>query len=258
MPEHTSFLTFLLAKMRDTLEQNASVIGNTFVNHDPPNWRSFEPITASLIVVVMVILIGLSVRARLSDTDKAVVPDDKLTLRTFMEAFLGFFYDLAKEMMGPERAKKYFPLVGTSATFVFFANVLAIVPGLPVATTSFNITLGSAFVVFILFNVYGFATNGLRYMGHLAGPVWWLWWLIFPIELISLCVRPLTLGVRLMLNMAVDHLLVTIFSGLVVLVVPLPVMALTFLVVIIQTLVFALLTCIYIALATEHEEHEHA
>jgi len=61
-----------------------------------------------------------------------------------MEAFLGYFYDLAKTIMDAERAKKYFPLIGTASMFVFFANVLALIPGMPVATTNLNITLGCA------------------------------------------------------------------------------------------------------------------
>jgi F-type H+-transporting ATPase subunit a len=80
-------------------------------------------------------------------------------------------------------------------------------------------------------------------------------WLILPIEIISLCVRPVTLAVRLMLNLSVDHLILGTFTGLVALVVPLPLMALGCLVVLIQTLVFTLLTTVYISLATEHEHH---
>jgi len=58
-----------------------------------------------------------------------------------------------------------------------------------------------------------------------------------------------------MLNMAVDHLLLTIFLGFLPLLLPLPVMLLGCLVVVVQTLVFTLLTTIYIGLATEHEAH---
>jgi F-type H+-transporting ATPase subunit a len=55
--------------------------------------------------------------------------------------------------------------------------------------------------------------------------------------------------------MAVDHLLATIAMGMVALFIPVPLMFLGIIVVVVQTLVFALLTSIYIALATEHEEH---
>jgi len=132
---------------------------------------------------------------------------------------------------------------------------MALLPGFPIATTSLSITLGSALVVFILFNLYGLKENGFGYIKHLAGPVWYLAPLVFPIELISLFVRPITLALRLMLNMSVDHLLLAIFMGFLTVLVPIPVMILGCIVVLVQTLVFTLLTCIYIGLATEHEEH---
>ena len=172
-----------------------------------------------------------------------------------METFLGYFYDLAKSVMDADRAKKYFPIIGTGSLFVFFANVMALIPGAPVATSNLNITMGCAAVVFLVFNYYGLKEQGWGYVKHLAGPAWYLAWLVFPIEVISLCVRPITLAVRLMLNMAVDHLILGIFIGLVGLLIPLPVMILGCLIILIQTLVFSLLTCIYIGLATEHEAH---
>jgi F-type H+-transporting ATPase subunit a len=254
MPEHASWLTLILVHMRDTLGHNAEAVGESFIGHHHPSWQSFEPIIAAIFVATLIILLSGLVRAKLSDTDEAVVPDDKLTLRTFFEAFLGYFYDLAKSVMDAERAKKYFPVIGASAVFVFFANVMALIPGMPVASSSLNVTLGCALVVFILFNAYGIAANGGNYFKHLMGPSLILAPLIFPLEVISLCVRPITLAVRLMLNMSVDHLNLGIFIGLVATLVPLPVMLLGCLVVVVQTLVFALLTTIYIALATEHEE----
>ncbi len=255
MPEHTTFLTLLLAHMRETLDQNASALGETVLGHQAPSWRSFEALASSLIVVLIVLFFAMRAGSQLSKTDDAVTPEDRLTLRTFAEVLLGYFYDLAKSVMDAERAKKYFPLIGTAAVFIFFSNVLALIPGSPVATTNLNITLGSALVVFVCFNAYGLATNGWGYIKHLAGPAWYLAWLVFPIELISLFVRPLTLAVRLMLNMAVDHLILGIFLSLVAVLVPVPVMLLGVLIILIQTLVFTLLTCIYIGLATEHEAH---
>ena len=258
MPEHSSWLTLILSHFRDTLEHNASMLGDTVVGKHAPSWHGFEPLLASLFIAVLILLIGVRTRSRLDKTDEAIIPEDKLTLRTFMEAFLAYFYDLAKSVMDAERAKKYFPLIGTSAMFVFFANVMALIPGMPVATSSLNITLGCALVVFVLFNAYGLATNGVGYVKHLAGPAWYLAPLMFPIEVISLCVRPVTLAVRLMVNMAADHLMLGLFMSLVALLVPIPLMLLGCLVVLIQTLVFTMLTCIYIGLATEHEHHDAA
>ena len=255
MPEHSSWLTLILSHFKDTLEHNADVLGDSVVGKQAPTWHGFEPLFASLFVMTLILLIAVRTRTRLDKTDEAIIPEDKLTLRTFMEAFLAYFYDLAKSVMDAERAKKYFPLIGTAAMFVFFANVLALIPGMPVATSNLNITLGCALVVFVLFNAYGLMSNGFGYVAHLAGPAWYLAPLMFPIEVISLCVRPVTLAVRLMVNMAADHLMLGLFLSLVALLVPIPLMLLGCLVVLIQTLVFTMLTCIYIGLATEHEAH---
>lgn len=255
MPEHASWLTFLLVHAKETLNHNAHAFGATLVAQRPADWSSFEPITASLLVCLVLVVAGLSVRGKVADVSEAVVPESRLTLRTFFEAFLGYFYDLAKSVMDADRAKKHFPLIATAACFIFFSNLLALIPGMPIPTTNLNITLGCGLVVFVYFNVVGIKENGLGYLKHLAGPAWYLAWLIFPLEVISMCVRPVTLAVRLMLNMAVDHLILAIFLSLVAVLVPLPVMVLGVLVVIVQTLVFTLLTCIYVGLATEHEEH---
>lgn len=255
MPSHSSWLTLLLEHIKDTLEHNAHHLGTSFIGQQEPTWHSWEPVIASLLVMALLVVVATVVRAKLADPEQAVIPEDRLTLRTFCEAFLGYFYDLAKSVMGPERAKKYFHVIAGAAMFVFFSNVLALVPGFPVATSSLSVTFGCALVVFLLFNLYGLQENGVGYIKHLMGPKWWLAWLIFPIEIISLCVRPVTLAVRLMMNMSVDHLILGTFMGLIAVLLPLPVMLLGCLVIVVQTLVFSLLTAIYIGLATEHEEH---
>lgn len=268
MPEHTSFLTFILEKLfggHSALEHNmAGLFGNSITGKSV-GMHSAEPLAAALCVVLLAIYLAYRARAKVIDYDKSVIPDDTLTLRTFWEVFIGYFYDLMKDMMGATRAKRYFPLVGTCAVFIFFSNMMGLVPGFLPPTSCWNITMGCALVVFIVFNYYGFKENGFGYLRHLAGP--WMGpkfllinVLIFCIELLSTCIRPLTLSIRLMVNMAVDHMLLGLFMGLVMICLPVPLMMLGTLVALVQTLVFCLLTAIYIALATEHEEHdgEHA
>jgi F-type H+-transporting ATPase subunit a len=166
------------------------------------------------------------------------------------------FYGMMVDMMGPKRAKRYFPIIGTCACFVFFGNLLGAFPGFTPPTSCWNITIGCALVVFISFNYYGIKENGLGYFKHLAGPVWWMAPLIFPLEVVSICIRPITLSIRLMLNMAVDHLLITIAASIFVFLLPIPVMVLGTLVIVVQVIVFCLLSSIYITLATDHEEHD--
>jgi F-type H+-transporting ATPase subunit a len=256
MPEHSSLLTLLLEGMKENLDRNAEFIGDSIVAHQPPSWHSFEPIIAAAIIMVCLLFVANRLRFQFSNLDEAVVPERGFTLRVAVESFVGYFYDLAKSAMDADRAKKYFPVIGASSLFVFCANVLALVPGMPVATSSLTVTLGCALVVFILFNIYGIMTQGpVKYLKHMAGPLWYMAPLIFLIELVSLCVRPVTLALRLMINMSVDHLILGIGLSLFPLLLPVPLMLLGIIVVLVQTLVFTLLTAIYIGLATEHEAH---
>lgn len=256
MPKHTGFLTFLLG-MFDTLRQNAKNVGQSFIGHQPVEYRGLEPIFMSLAVMVVFIALAVSVRGKFRRLDESVVPDERLTLRTFFEAFFGYFYGMAREIMGPKNAKRYFPIIGGSAAFIFFSNATALIPGMNPPTSSLNVTFGCALLVFLAFNYFGLKENGWNYVKHLAGPKLYLAPLIFPIEVISMCVRPVTLSVRLMINMAVDHLIAAIAIGMIALLIPIPLMFLAVIVVVVQTLVFCLLSCIYIGLATEHVEEHH-
>lgn len=254
MPEHTSFLTYLIAQF-DALRNNAGNVGSTIIDGHHVDYRGLEPIFMSLLVVITLVWLAAEVRGQYKKLDESVVPDDTLTLRTFFEAFFGYFYGMAKDIMGPRNAKRYFGLIGGAAAFIFFSNAIGLVPGFIPPTSSLNVTLGCALLVFISFNYYGLKENGWAYIAHLAGPKWYLAPLLFPIEVISTCVRPITLAVRLMLNIAVDHLLASIFIGMVAIVVPVPLAMLALIVISVQTLVFCLLSCIYIGLATEKAEH---
>jgi F-type H+-transporting ATPase subunit a len=259
MPEHTSFFSYLIAQF-PALGHNMSVFGTSLFG-EPVTAHGLEPLLASFFVMLVVVGLALGIRGQLVDYDKSVVPEAKLTLRTFLEVFVGFWYGTMKDMMGPRRAKRYFPLVGSLACFILFANALGLIPGFVPPTSNWNVTMGCAVVVFVMFNYYGLKENGLGYLKHLFGPYigWWgipINLLLFIIETVSTLIRPLTLSIRLMLNMAVDHLLVTLTLGMIALFLPVPVLLLGTLVVIVQVMVFCLLTSIYIALATEHDDHE--
>ncbi len=255
MPEHTSLITYLLA-MFPALRQNAHNLGESFPSPGHTvEYRGFEPIFCSMLVIALVVFLAGGVRSEFRRLEDSVIPDDTLTTRTFFEAFVGYFYNMAKDVMGARNAKRYFPIIGGSALFIFFSNSIALVPGFNPPTANLNVTFACAMMVFFAFNIWGVKENGLGYLAHLAGPKWYLAPLIFPIEVISTCVRPVTLSIRLMMNMAVDHLVGAIFLGLIALFVPIPLMFLGIIVILVQTLVFCLLTSIYIGLATEHAEH---
>jgi F-type H+-transporting ATPase subunit a len=246
--------------MFPALGQNMSRFGHTLMGA-PVAQRGAEPLVGAAIIMLIILLLAIYVSPQVRAHDKSVIPETKLTFRTFFEVWIGYWYGLMRDMMGPKRAKRYFPLIGSLSLFILFSNFIGLIPGFTPPTSNLNVTLGCAAIVFVMFNYYGFKEQGFGYVKHLFGP--WLGWLgipmnilLFVIELFSTCIRPFTLALRLMLNMAVDHLLVAIAMGIVVLFLPIPVLVLSTLVCIVQVLVFCILTSIYITLATEHDEHE--
>jgi len=260
MPEHTSFISYFIA-MFPTLGQNMHAFGTSIQGH-PVGEHQAEPMFASVFVALIVIALAVAGSAKMKNHDQSVIPDDKLTLRTFFEIFIGYFYGMMKDMMGPTRAKKFFPVVGTAACFILFSNVLGMIPGFLPPTASWNITAGCAVCVLVAFTYYGFQAQGIGFLSHLAGP--WMGPLMLPINILlfaieflsTFIIRPITLSIRLMLNMAVDHLLLSILLAIFALFLPIPIMMLGTLVAVVQVLVFCLLTSIYIALATEgHDDH---
>ena len=99
----------------------------------------------------------------------------------------------------------------------------------------------------------------MNFIKHLIGPVLAMAPLIFIIEVISHIVRPVTLSIRLTANMFADHAVLGAFLGLSAsaffLPFPVAVYFLGIIVVSVQTLVFCLLSMVYIGAAIE--EHEH-
>ncbi len=258
MPEHTSFLSYLVA-MFPALGKNMENFGNTFVGHHPVGDHQAEPILAVVLVVAILIGLALAARKQIADYDKSVIPDESLSLRTLLEVIVTYFYNMMRDMMGPERAKRYFPIIGTSALFILVSNFLGMIPGFLPPTSNLNVTAACAIIIAVAFNYYGVKENGLGYFKHMMGPILPLAILIFPLELLTMFViRPVTLALRLMLNIAVDHLLASIMVAIFALFLPIPILILGTLVAAVQALVFCLLASIYITLATEHEDHgEH-
>lgn len=196
----------------------------------------------------------------------AFVPDTGLTVRNTFEIIVEWLYDLVAGMVGKTEAKAFFPLIGTLFFYVLFSNLSGFVPGFLPPTENFSHNLALALCVFVVFNYAGLSRQGIGYIKHLAGPIALLAPAFLVLETISLLVRPISLTVRLSVNIFVDHLLQTIVRGLGdsflgflgAAVLPVPVYFLGLLVAVVQAFVFALLTTIYISLSVAHaDEHHH-
>ena len=219
-----------------------------------------EHLFGSALVLLIVILIAFFSSRRVREMRTALVPDSKLTLRTFVELLVGATYDMMVGIMGPKAARFFLPLIGTCAFLILFSNLLGLIPGFLPPTDKLNTTLAYASIIFVSTHVFGVKEHGLAYFKHFFGPIikWYalpLMLLMFCVEIISHLVRPASLSIRLMANMTADHMVLGLFLGLVPFIVPIPMYMLGTLVCIVQTLVFCMLSTVYISTAIAHEEH---
>lgn len=263
MDHHTSWYNFLpfydglLAFFQDNFSQTV-----IFRNGILPKVRVFETvhhIFAAILVFLILFIFSFLAKKRLNNLESSLIPSPKISILNLFELLIEVLMSLMKDIIGKDY-RRYVPIVGTLALFILVSNLLGLVPGFVPPTDNLNTTIGCGLVVFCYFNFYGFKAHGLGHITHLANPLgaWWGWFLsplLFPVELVGLFVRPLSLGIRLAGNMIGDHKVLFAFAGVMPLLLPLPFYVLGLMVSIIQTIVFCLLTCVYISLHTQEEGH---
>lgn len=184
--------------------------------------------------------------------EEALVPPKGVTLSGIFEFIVESLSGLVDSVMGHGN-QRMVPIVGSLFIYILFNNFWGLVPGFAPATDNLNTTLACGVLVFVLYNIEGFRASGPAYLKHFLGPVWWLAWLMLPIELISHFVRPMSLGLRLFGNMTGDHTVLAIFLNLVPVGIPMIFYVLGMFVCFVQAFVFSLLSMVYISLATAHD-----
>ncbi|CAN5704008.1 hypothetical protein BH24ACI2_BH24ACI2_11260 [soil metagenome] len=192
--------------------------------------------------------------------------DDPQHGQLTLEAGFVALKDLIISVVG-NHGYQYFPVVATFAILVLISNLMGLFPMFMAPTASVNVTFALGISSFVYYNYVGISENGIvNHLKHFAGPRLPLLLaiiitpLIFGIELISNMIRPLTLAVRLFANMFADEQISSQISGLAPpftqFLLPVVLMPLAVFVAFVQTLVFTLLSMIYISEVT-HEPHEH-
>jgi F-type H+-transporting ATPase subunit a len=199
-----------------------------------------------IVAALLILLLGLVSRK------PALVPGKR---QGVAEMILQLFEGLIVDTIGPE-GRKFVPVIGTVGLFIFGCNMIGLVPGFMSPTSKLNVTIGCALVVFFYYHAQGLKAQGLKYFKHFTGPIPALAPLMLPIEIISHFSRPVSLSMRLFCNIFAEELLIVIMASILPFFLPLPFMALSIFTALIQSFVFVLLSCIYIAGAIAHEE-EH-
>jgi F-type H+-transporting ATPase subunit a len=197
-------------------------------------------------------------------------------LQSFVEPLIIFIRDdIAKSSIGPHY-EKFMPYLLTLFFFIFFNNLMGLVPIFPGGanvTGNLAVTFVLAFFTFFMTNLYG----NKNYWQHIFNTPGVPWWLKVPIplmpivELLGVFTKPLILMIRLFANISAGHFIILGFISLIFifgqthalygygisvvsLLFAIFINVLELLVAFIQAYVFTLLSALYLGIATE-EHH---
>ena len=176
-----------------------------------------------------------------------------------MEAYLSGVMAMGTDVMGRENARRYLPLVASIGLFVGVANIIGIIPGFEAPSAFLDFTLALALIVFVYYNFEGIRKNGVvAYFKHFMGPVWWLAWLMFPIEIVSHISRIISLSFRLFGNVKGDDMFLMVILMLAPWLLPMIPFALLSFMALLQAFIFMMLTYVYLGGAVMlHEGDPH-
>lgn len=224
--------------------------------HEPAADQLVIPAHVVWSIALMIICIGgvLLLRGRLS-------VDRPSKGQQLLEIVVEQIRGLLDQVIGPY-GRRYVPVIGSFAVFILIGNLMAQVPGLGAPTESINVTGALGLTSFLYFIGSGFRQQGIRYLKHFTGGLSGVMliaigWLIFVVEIISNSVRPVTLSLRLFVNMYADEQIGSAFlNQLVAPIVPIFTIVLGIFVAFIQTFIFIMLSMVYLSETVPHEEHD--
>jgi F-type H+-transporting ATPase subunit a len=206
----------------------------------------------------MAIAVGVAYLLIMAGTRQhAMVPG---RLQSVVELMYEFVAGILRDATGKE-GMRFFPIVFTIFVFILMGNMLGMIPGSFTFTSHIIVTFAMAIAVWVGVTVIGFWYHGARFLTFFVphGAPKAMLPLLIPIEIMSYCVRPISLSVRLFCNMMAGHTMMKVFAAFIISlggyylvpgIAPLAVtVALTgfeFAVAFLQAYIFTVLTCIYL------------
>src|SRR3989338_3978715 len=238
------------------------------------------PITNSLILSLLTALLLVGGGFLLVRSLHIIPGKAQNALETLLEGMLAF---MGQTLGNVEQAKKFFPFVATIFLFILFNNWVGVLPGTgsvgfyeppsPEATASqgekvfvpffrsansdLNTTFALALISVVAIQWYGIRKLGFlrhisKFLVFTRGPIQFF---VGILELIGEFAKVLSFSFRLFGNIFAGEVLLLIIMTLVPVIAPFPFIMLEFFVGFIQALVFAMLTLIFLKIATEQVEH---
>lgn len=182
------------------------------------------------------------------------IPDK---LQNFMEFILEFLQDIAKNQIGEHEYRLWLPYISTIFLFILGSNWAgALIPWklivlsegeLAAPTNDINTTVALSLLTSLAYFYAGLNKSGLAYFLRYVEPTP----VLLPINILEDFTKPLSLSFRLFGNILADELVVSVFTLLVPIFIPLPVMILGLFASSIQALIFSTLSAAYIGEALE-------
>ncbi|NPD30793.1 F0F1 ATP synthase subunit A [Eggerthellaceae bacterium zg-1084] len=160
------------------------------------------------ITLALTLVVVLTAAKRLT-----LVPNNKFV--TMIE--MGFQFirrDMGENIIG-HGYKKHVPFLAALFFFILISNIMGLVPGAKTPTGALSITWALAIISFIYFNFWGIKKRGgIGYLKSLcpSGLPLWIAPVVWALEVLSTCLRALTLAVRLYGNMFAGHMALGVFS----------------------------------------------
>lgn len=216
-----------------------------------------------LLVLSLMIALTLTVLSILGTRNLRMRPEGNR--QHFVELVVSSLNNFTIGIIGPQ-GERYTPFIGTLFIYILAMNLLGLVPGFHSPTGNLSTTLSLALVVFVMYNYWGIrAVGGKNYLKHLAGEPLWLAPLMLPVHIFGEIARPVSLALRLFGNVFGKEVMLGVFAGMTWVIIPyfvaiptqFPMTVFAVFISFVQALVFALLTCVYIAIAITHDEDAH-
>jgi F-type H+-transporting ATPase subunit a len=272
MEEHVSPITVFVNHLLSPLAN--LVLNALHLKREDPNMPIPQHVVMALLVLVILTLLALILRTRLSvEKPGSMQQIGELLLTNPMRIGVR---DVLDDAAG-QHARSFIDVVGSITIFVLFSNLMSLFPMFSAPTGNVTVPLACATLTFLYFNFQGVRHRGVgNYLAHFGGgtPIW-IAWLIFIVEIISTSARVLSLTVRLYANIFASDVIYGLFLGLLAQVsvwgwgkshglgialgifpalIPLAFIGLHLLVSFIQAFIFTVLPSVYLGMATA-EEH---
>lgn len=213
-----------------------------------------EVLLGAWLAMAILLVLGFFAGRAIRLAEDPLIPDEGITLRFLCESIVGWLDGLVNDVLQMHDYRGMVPYFGSLFMFILVANLFDLIPGMPCPTENSDLTFALGTISLFYFLFWGFRKNGFSYLKSFLGPLPVLAPLMLPIEVAQNLFRPLSLGVRLFANMLADNQVLSIFTSLTWLVVPVLFLILIAIVCFVQALIFVVLTMSYVRLAAS-EEH---